>query len=83
MNLHQQTSSFTSVPLLTAWIFSDFLLNHVDHDLITHEPTCVHDLFRSFSQRGLLCNLSTQHIPGRKMTDTKLVLDRLRLCAFS
>jgi hypothetical protein len=71
--------SIDMIPILTIWILGDFLLNHIDHNIITHKTSLVHNLFCRLAQRSLLRNLSTKHISRRKMTDTILILNIKRL----
>lgn len=55
------------------WIFSpvgtlsigvELVLDHIDHDIITHEATLIHDLLGFTTQRCLLRNLGSQHVPS-------------------
>ena len=71
--------SIDVIPILTIWILGDFLLNHIDHNVITHKTSLIHDLLCRLAQRSLLRNLSTKHIPRRKMADTILILNIKRL----
>lgn len=63
------------IPILTIGIVSYFLLNHVDHDIITDKPASVHNLLSLFAQFRLLSDLSTKHVARRKMANAILVLD--------
>lgn len=51
------------------------ILDHADHDLITHEPARVHDLLRLDAERGLSDDLLAKHVASGEMADAELLLD--------
>jgi hypothetical protein len=84
MNLTQSPQKKKDgIPILTLGILGYFLLNHIDHDIITDKSPRVHDLLGSLPQGRLLSHLRTKHIPRRQMANTILVLDFKRLGALS
>lgn len=62
-------------PALAVYVVIEVILDHVDHDLIAHEPARVHDLLRLDAERGLPGDLLAKHVARGEMADAELLLD--------
>ena len=63
------------LPILALLVVVQLLLDHVDHDVVRHEPTLVHDLLSLTAQVGLGGDLRAQHVAGSEMAAVVLLLD--------
>lgn len=50
-------------PFFTVLVVLQLVLDHVDHDLVAHKSTSVHDLLGFPSKLRLLCYLRSKHVP--------------------
>lgn len=71
------------VPILALLVILQLALDHVDHDVVRHESTLIHNLLRLSSQLRLRRDLRAQHVTSCKMAAGEFVLDRGSLGAFA
>jgi hypothetical protein len=53
----------------------ELVLDHVDHDVVAHETTLVHNLLGLDAKGSALADLFPEHVAGREVADAVFVLD--------
>lgn len=83
ISLRNSTREAIKQETITAVFLSNTLFYQRDHQLISHQLTGVHDVFRLFAQLGARFHGSTQHITGGDLRNTILLHDELSLSSFT
>lgn len=72
-----------SVPILAVLVVLKLVFDDTNHNIITNQPSSIHNLLCLDTERSLLGDLLSQHVTSRQMADTEFLLDLGSLSTFT